>query len=191
MPGRKASIVSTLAAFIAILLVFAACEDGGKNAEPTSTPTRPSTATPALTPTPLPDVRTLDLGEQPVVRDFAQQLNGEIATEEIIYADLTGDGRDDAVVTISSGGTQGDLGFVVVGYLDGKLEELLTEAPTEGEIRVAVSDGLIVESLPVYAAGDLPGFPANVKNVFYAWDGDHFVIDHEEVVANPNSPPRQ
>jgi hypothetical protein len=67
---------------------------------------------------------------------------------------------------------------------------LLTEAPSEGEVRVAITNGRLIETLPVYTEGDAPGFPSNMKNIYYAWQGDHFGVDHEEVVANPNPPPR-
>jgi len=186
----RAALVFLTGVLVVASFVAMSCGDDERSAESTATPRRP-TATPAVTSTPLPDIQTLDLANQQAVRDLAQQLNGEVAPEEIIYADLTGDGRDDAVVPISSGGTQGNLGFAVIGYLGGTLKALLTEAPSEGEVRVAVSSGQLVESLPVYAAGDLPGFPSSIRNVYYAWKGDQFAVDREEVIPNPNSPPRQ
>ncbi len=191
MRSLRVAVAGLLAAsFVVAIALAAGCSDSEKSASPTAT-ARASTTTPAATPSPLPDVKTLDLSTQPDVRDLAQRLGGEVSTEEIIYADLTGDGRDDAIVPISSGGTQGDLGFIVVGYLGGTLKALLTEAPSEGEVRVAVVGGALVETLPVYGSGDLPGFPSSIKNVYYAWKGDHFVVDHEEVVSNPNSAPHQ
>ena len=90
---------------------------------------------------------------------------------------------------VSSGGTQGNFGFIVMGYLDGKLKALLSEAPAEGEVRVAVTNSQLVETLPVYESGDQPQFPSKVKNIYYAWDGSQFVVDHEETVPNPNPPP--
>ena len=131
----------------------------------------------------------LDLRSQPDVRAFAQRLHGEVAPEAIIYADLTGDGVDDAVVPVSSGGTQGDLGFIVLDYVDGRLKALLSEAPVGGEVRVAVVSGRLVETLPVYEDADQPGFPSKVKNIYYTWNGSRFAIDHEEVAPNPNAPP--
>ncbi|HUS82300.1 MAG TPA: hypothetical protein VM013_03470 [Dehalococcoidia bacterium] len=179
-----------LASALAVALALAAgCSDGDNGEKPTATPQR-ATASPAVTPSPLPDLRTLDLSTQPEVRDLAERLGGQVSAEEVIYADLTGDGRDDAVVPISSGGTQGDLGFIVLGYVGGELKALLTEAPREGGVRVAVSGGSLVESLPVYAGGDLPGFPSKIKSVYYAWKDGSLVVDHEEVIDNPSLPRR-
>lgn len=189
MRSRKASLVLMLVGLVAVLALSGGCDDGEKSSTPTATPPR-ATASPAVTPSPLPDIGTLDLRSQPDVRDFAQRLGGEVAPEEVVYADLTGDGLDDAVVPVSSGGTQGDVGFIVLGYLGGKLKALLSEAPSEGEVRVAVTNGRLIETLPVYTEGDAPSFPSNIKNIYYAWRGDHFGVDHEEVVANPNPPPR-
>jgi len=174
---------------VVVGLAFAmGCRDSEKGAG-SDTP-KPSTTSAAATSSPSIDIRAVDLANQPDVRDFAQRLSGEVAPEEVVYADLTGDGRDEAVVPISSGGTQGDVGFIVVGYLDGKLKALFSDAPAGGEVRVAVTDGRLVVTLPVYTEGDTSGFPSNIKNVYYAWKADHFVVDHEEVLSGPNRPPR-
>jgi hypothetical protein len=179
-------VAGLLVPVIGVALV-AGCSGGGNGAQPTAT-RQQATASPAATPSPLPDLKTLDLSTQPDVQELAQRLGGQVSADEVIYADLTGDGRDDAVVPISSGGTQGDLGFIVLGYLDGEVKALLTEAPEKGEVRVTVTGGQLVESLPVYAGGDLPGFPSKIRNVYYAWNGGTFVVDHEEVIDNPSLP---
>ena len=190
MRGRLGWFVSGLLTVLVVLgLSFAmGCRDGEKSGG-SATP-KPPTTSPAATSPPSTDIRAVDLANQPDVKDFAQRLSGEVVPEEVVYADLTGDGLDDAIVPISSGGTQGDVGFIVVGYLDGKLKALFSDAPAGGEVRVAVTDGRLVVTLPVYAEGDTSGFPSNIKNVYYAWKVDHFVVDHEEVLSGPNRPPR-
>jgi hypothetical protein len=190
MRGRLGwSIIGLLAMLIVIGVAFASgCSESDKSAG-SATPKSPTTL-PAATSSPSTDIRAVDLANQPDVKDFTQRLGGEVAPEEVIYVDLTGDGRDDAVVPVSSGGTQGDLGFIVIGYLDGNLKALLSDAPAAGEVRVAVMDGWLVVTLPVYAEGDASGFPSNIKNVYYAWKADHFIVDHEEVLSGPNRPPR-
>ncbi len=190
MRGRLGWFVIGLLTVLVVLglAVTIGCREGNNNAGSAS-PTS-ATASPAATSSPSTDIRAVDLANQPDVKEFAQGLGGEVAPEEVIYADLTGDGRDDAVVPVSSGGTQGDLGFIVMGYLDGNLKALLTDAPGGGEVRVAVTDGRLVVTLPLYAEGDTSGFPSNIKSVYYAWKVDHFVVDHEEVVSGPNRPPR-
>lgn len=189
MRGQRSRLALALVAGL-LLALAVGCGESNKGEEPAATSQR-VTASPAATPSPLPDIRTLDLSKQPDVQDLAQRLGGEVAPEEIVYADLTGDGRDEAVVPISSGGTQGDLGFVVLGYQDGGLKALLTEAPKNVSVRVEIRNGQLVESLPLYSEGDLPGFPSQLKNIYYAWRGDHFVVDREEVINNPNLPPKQ
>ena len=100
-----------------------------------------------------------------------QKTGGEVVAEEIIYAD-TGDGLDDAVVPCALGGTEGDLAFIVIGYLDGTLRALFSDAPAGGEVRVNVKNRQLVESLPVYSVGDQPHFPSKVKNIYYIWKGN-------------------
>jgi len=191
MRVRLTRLVPVLCAglFVVVAACAMGCSGSDNSAGSTATPQRP-TALPAATSSPSTDIRAVDLANQPDVKDFVQRLGGEVAPEEVVYADLTGDGLDDAVVPASSGGTQGDLGFIVVGYLDGKLKALFSDAPAGGEVRVAVTGGQLVETLPVYAEGDVPGFPSSVKNIYYAWKDDRFVVDREEVVGGPNRPPR-
>jgi len=185
---RNLGFLLAVAVFAGLALLLAvACGGGKKNSEPTATPRVTVSPMPALTPTPLPDLKTLDLAAVPEVKALAQQLSGEVAPDEVIYADLTGDGRDDAVIPISSGGTQGDLGFIVLGYQNGALKVLLSETP-QSAVVVKVLDNQLVESLPVYATSDLPGFPSQIKNTYYRWDGNHLIVDHEETVSNPNLP---
>ena len=138
--------------------------------------------------TSLPELQNIDIADQPEVKEFVQKTGGEVAPEEVIYADLTGDGLDDAVVPVSSGGTQGDVAFIVVGYLDGTLKVLFSDAPAGGEVRVSVENRQLVESLPVYSPGDQPHFPSEVKNIYYVWKGDAFVEDHEEIVPSQFPP---
>ena len=177
-----------LSLLVAAGVLAIACSDDGKSNPVSSVTPATATASPQATAAGPTDIRSVDLANQPDVKAFVQGLDGEVAPEEVIYSDLTGDGVEEAVVPVSSGGTQGDVGFIVVGYVDGKLEALLSDAPEGGEVRVAVTGGLLVETLPVYAEGDAPGFPSSVKSIFYAWQVDHFVVDHEVVSTSPNSP---
>ena len=172
---------------LALVLVFAAGISCGGEKSSSVTNTPQAVSSPVVTPPA--DLRMLDLTNQADVRAFAQRLGGEVDPQEIMYADLTGDGLDEAIVPVSSGGTQGDFGFIVMGYVDGKLKALLSEAPAEGEVRVAVTNSQLVETLPVYESLDQPQFPSKVKNIYYTWDGSRFVVDHEETVPNPNPPP--
>ena len=110
--------------------------------------------------------------------------------EDILYADLTGDGQEEAIVPISSGGTAGNLAFIVLGYRGGDLVTLLSEVPAEGSVQVELEDHHLVEVLPVYSPGDTPGFPSRIKKVQYIWKNGALVVGSEEVVENPNAPPK-
>jgi hypothetical protein len=179
-----------VAVIVLLVALGMSCRGGGK--EQKATPTGTTTVSPTSTPTPQPvDIRGVDLSKESDVAALMQRIGGEVVPEDVIYADLTGDGQEEAVVPIFSGGTAGNLAFIVLGYRDGKLAALLTEVPAEGSVQVSVVNQQLVESLPVYSAGDLPGFPSEIKNVYYAWNGSSFVVAKELTVANPSAPPKQ
>ncbi|NIR01629.1 MAG: hypothetical protein GTN78_15755, partial [Gemmatimonadales bacterium] len=52
---------------------------------------------------------------------------GGISDESIQYIDLTGDGLEEAIVLLDSGGTAGYLAVWVYGYVDGELQSLMGE----------------------------------------------------------------
>ncbi len=186
---RKATLFCWIA-FIAAAVLAAlavACDDGDEKAK---TPTPAATASATATTAPL-DIREADLARQPDVKALLQRLGGEVSPEDVLYADLTGDGQEEAIVPVSSGGTAGNLAFIVLGYRGGELVALLSEVPAEGSLRVELEDHHLVEVLPVYSAGDTPGFPSRIKRVYYAWKDDALVVDREDVVDNPNAPPKQ
>ncbi len=185
MIPRLAHVFPIFAAALVAVALGVACS-GGK-AGKASTPATPVTPSPVTTSAQV-NIRTVNLAEQADVKTFAQGMGGEVLPEEIIYADLTADGADDAVVPISSGGSQGDVAFIVVGYQDGQLKGLFSDAPAGGEVRVSVENRMLVESLPVYSQGDQPRFPSHVKKIYYVWNGDGFVEDHQEIVAGQFPP---
>ena len=114
-----------------------------------------------------------------------------MVAEDILYADLTGDGEEEAIVPISSGGTAGNLAFIVLGYRGGDLVSLRSEVPSEGSLQVSLEDHHLVEALPVHSPGDAPGFPSRIKKISYIWKDGALVVGQEEVVDNPNAPPKQ
>ena len=153
----------------------------------TPTPTVQSDITPA-SPS---EIRTLDLSQNSAVQELILESGGEVDPATIIYADLTGDGLEEAIVPISSGGTVGTLGFVVLSYQEGKLAALLTETPSGESLRVEVINGQLVKSLPLYAAGDIHSFPSQIKKLYYTWKDGSLFVARNEVVANPNAGPKQ
>jgi hypothetical protein len=186
-------VVAGLVVVAVLAGVFAVWRSGGEEKSGEKA-TATATVTPAPTPTPtpqLPDIRSVDLSKQSDVAALTQRLGGEVDPETIIYSDLTGDGREEAVVPISSGGTAGNPAFIVVGYRDGRLAGLLTEVPAEGSVQVQVVNKQLVESVPVYSTGDLPGFPSEIKYIYYAWNGSGFVVAKQQTVPDPFAPPKE
>ena len=186
---RKATLLCWIAfvAAAALAALAVACDDGDEKAK---TPTPAATASATATTAPL-DIREVDLAQQPDVKALLQRLGGELVAVDILYADLTGDGQEEAIVPISSGGTAGNPAFIVLGYRGGELVALLSEVPAEGSVQVQLEDHRLVEVLPLYSSGDTPGFPSRIKKVHYIWKDGALVVDREDVVDNPNAPPKQ
>jgi len=197
--NRLLPVVALLSVTLAVAGAVGCGGDDDKDKEPTVEATltviAEFTPTPTvqsdITPTSPSEIRTRDLSQNSAVQELIVESGGVVDPATIIYADLTGDGLEDAVVPISSGGTAGTIGFVVLSYQEGKLAALLTETPTGESLRVEVINGQLVESLPLYAQGDIQGFPSRIKKFYYAWKDGSLFVARNEVVANPNAGPKQ
>ena len=167
---------------LAFLLPLAtACGQGGKENEPTPTPTREVAA---------PDIRGVDFTALADVRKLIDSLGGgEVLLGEIIFADLTGDGQSEAVVPVASGGSAGIIAYAVFGYEDGSLRELLAVRPETGRVSVAVEDGVLKETQPLYGPEDPFCCPRQLWNQYYRWDGRELVVDRQETIDNPPAKP--
>jgi hypothetical protein len=165
--------------------VAAAC--GRKEEEPGATPSPP----PGLTATvaPAPDIDEVDFSQVPAVEELLKGTGGRLLPEEIVFADLTGDGAEEAVVPISSGGTGGNIAYVVFGYRNGELEEILEVKPEAGRVMMRVENGVLVETQPIYGPEDPLCCPSQLRHTYYRWDGDEFVVDHEETETVPSAKP--
>jgi hypothetical protein len=170
-------------------LVMAACGTGREQAlMVTPSPPPEPTATRA-TVTPNPEIQGVDFSEVLAVKDLLEESGGRLLPQQIIFADLTGDGSDEAVVPISSGGTAGDIAYAVFGYRGGDLKELLVVKPEAGRVTVAVEDGVLVETQPVYAPEDPLCCPSQLQHTYYRWDGSELVVDHQETEKVPSAKP--
>ena len=166
---------------VALVVLAAACNDGGETLRPSPAPLFTATATPVLaTATPVPDIRDEDLTQHPALRDLIA-AGGEVDASRIIYVDLTEDGVDDAIVPISSGGTAGDLAVVVLGYGPNGLEELLRVLPRETRsIRAKVEEGQLVTTEGIFGPNDALCCPS-ILTTWYGWDGSALVVEREEL----------
>ncbi len=178
MPGRTWTVALT-ALFLAALAV--GCSGGDTDAGATAT-LEPVASSTVATPTTPVDIRQVDLASEPAVAEFLGTSGGAVDTDRVMYADLTGDGNDEAVVPVSSGGEGGDIAVFVIGYVNGGLEDLLLAQPAETSITAAIENGQLVTAEGVFAPGDPFGVPSQVLNRYYAWNGEALVVEREEQV---------
>ena len=175
MLGRAGS-VAAVALLAGLLALAVACSDNNEAGEaPGATATAPSDGAG----TPGPDIRREDLTQQPDLQQFLQDSGGEVDNERIMYADLTEDGVDDAVVPVGSGGEGGDIAVFVYGYASGILSELLQVLPEDQTLAATVEAGVLSVSDPVYAEGDPLCCPSQLKVKTYAWDGSQLAVENE------------
>jgi hypothetical protein len=187
-PAVLALAIVTLSAAAAAL---AGCGGGGgsKTATPARSPSGSITAlaTSSTTVTPSLGIRTLDLSKVADVRSVAASSGGQFVQTNVIYADLTGDGIDEAVVPISSGGTLGDIAFLVLAPAGDGTRTLFKEAPAGGSggLVVSVVDGQVMMTQPVYGPDDPLCCPGALRKTAFAWDGATFAVQSVKTEANP------
>lgn len=109
---------------------------------------------------------------------------GQVELGPVTYADLTGDGVEEAVVEVSSGGTAGVIGYYVFTPGSGGLIRLLSRR--DAGITVQVVDGRLVESRPVAAAGDPRCCPSQLRRTTFRWTGAALEPAATETVPNLN-----
>jgi len=170
---------------LAAVSLLSACGAGDADeVEPTPTVARPTaTAVPSV------DIREVDFSEVPEVREALEESGGELLEEEIQYVDLTGDGQEEAIVPLFSGGTAGNIALWVYGYVGEDLEVLLSQ-PDSYKIVAKVEDGTLVLVDPVYGPDDPNCCPSELRNRYYEWDGSELALIHEETIDNPDVVPK-
>jgi hypothetical protein len=185
---------------IGVALMVAACDSGDGSQEPEVTgvsaasispsPEAEASETPAAeTAVPGGGISGVDFSQVAAVKALLSDSGGRLLSQEIIFADLTGDGVDEAVVPISSGGSGGSIAYAVFGYRGGELKELLEVKPKGGRVTVAVQDGVLVDTEPLYAPEDPLCCPSQLHHTYYRWDGSKLVVDHEDTETAPSAKP--
>ena len=179
MPGlSRILLFAAPAALLALLAILAGCNGDADGGELTATEQPQATAT--VDPEDRPSIRSEDLTAQPGLSEFLASTGGVVDPSRNQYADLTGSGADEAVVSVSSGGEGGDIAIFVFGYgAGGELEELLRALPAESSILAAIEDRQLKTTEGVRAPGDI-GVPSQLLHRYYIWDGSALVIDREE-----------
>lgn len=134
-----------------------------------------------------PDIRSINLATLPALLTIEHQVNGRIDSARVEYADLTSDGVDEAIVPISSDGTQGDLALVVLKLEGGVPRVILSQVAGAGHEGLVMSlDGRqLTLSSAVYGPSDANCCPSQLVRTYYRWDGNALVTDHTNAIAIP------
>jgi hypothetical protein len=174
--SRNALLIPLLAT-----IVLAACGSGDSDNDGGS-------PTPTSTPEDVTAIRGVDLASVPEVETALRQFGGELDDDSVLYTDLTDDGREDAVVPIASGGTLGNLAFLVLTLKDDQPLVILTRAADgEGGVAVEIEGGQLAATTAEYGPEDPLCCPRYLKKTYYRWDGAALQVDREDRFDNPDA----
>jgi hypothetical protein len=99
---------------------------------------------------------------------------GQVADNEIAYADLTGDKVEEAVVPITSGGTMGNISYLVFTMTSSGPSLILTRNLTPadpGGLNMTIENGVLVEYVGEYGPEDPFCCPSVLRKTPFKWDG--------------------
>lgn len=186
MRFRPQSLILVVPVFLSLVLLTA-CGPGAED-EPDGTPT------PRPTPDDATAIRDVELSSVPAMQTLLQQLgSGRVDVEGVVYADLTGDQREEAVVPVTSDGTLGNIAFAVYSMNSGSPELILTrtlDRTTAGGIVMDVEGGVLTESVGIFGPEDPFCCPSEMRYTTFRWDGDELQVERE--VAEKQTPgPKQ
>ena len=187
-PRRGVGLTSLAVAGLGLIAMLTACaRSAGINVSPaTATPAASATATTASA---AQSARLIDFKSPAVAGPIIDHFRGgQIPPERIVYADLTGDRVDDALVVVESGGTAGDLGAAVFSADEGGKPRLLGYIDRAGKVEVRLSGpvaGVIVVTQGSYAPADPQCCPSKLREVILQWDGRQFAVVTDQVIDNP------
>lgn len=108
---------------------------------------------------------------------------GRVDPADVRYADLTGDGDEEAVVPVTADGSAGVIGYYVFGFQAGRLVRLL--ARRGADMTMTVAGGRLVETDPVPAPGDPRCCPSQLRRTTFRWTGAAFMEESAATVPNP------
>ena len=158
MGPMRRSILSGLAV-LALAALAALLASGGSSAAPTRSQA-------LFKRTLLADERTTD-----AVKDLLRERGGFVAPD-IEFADLTGDGRSDAIVLVDTGGVAGAVAlFVFSTHGESEQSDLRAVYRSQRLYRasVEVSGGALLLRTPRYVEGDDVCCPAKIVQREYVW----------------------
>ena len=116
---------------------------------------------------------------------------GGVDPRAIVYADLTGDRREEAVVPVDSGGTLGNLAYLVFTLRGSTPALILTrtlDRSSAGGLKMTVEDGKLVETVAEYGPQDPLCCPSVLRRTTFRWDGSLMQVEREEKVPQTPGP---
>jgi hypothetical protein len=173
-------LIPAFAVLVAALTAACGAANDGGSKSPTPVPPTPADAG---------AIRNIDLAQVPALRTLVSQAGGEIDKQSVVYADVTSDGRDEAIVPIASGGTLGNLAYMVLTMRSGAPAPILTatrDRSTLGGIFVMVEDGKVVKTTGKYGPDDPRCCPSVLVKTTYHWDGTSLQVESEQEVQQPS-----
>jgi hypothetical protein len=167
------------------LLLTLACGPG-------TTSETDGTPTPEPTPADFAAIRDVDFTALPETEALLQRLaSGRAVEAEVLYTDLTGDLQEEAVVPVTSDGTQGNIAYLVYTMDSGKPALILTrtlDRTTAGGLVMDTDDaGALLETAAVYGAEDPLCCPSQLRLTTFRWDGTVLQVAGEMKVDQPDS----
>jgi hypothetical protein len=178
-------LYSRLTAFCSLTLLLAsgvACKNGESGGPSLA-------ATDTAVPADAAAIRAVDFSQVAALQTLLRQTGGQLEARAVLYSDLTGDGRDEAIVPVTSGGTLGNLAYQVYTFRGGAPAVILTvtrDAGTAGGIGVSVEDGKLVRTAGKYGPDDPRCCPSVLIRTYYRWDGAALQVARE--IEAPGAP---
>jgi hypothetical protein len=134
-------------------------------------------------------IRQVDLELLPQAKALLDQLgSGKIDKAATLYADLTGDRREEAVVPVTSQGTLGNIAYLVLKLDSGKPEVVLTrtmDKTSASGLQMSIDDGVLQETRGVFGPEDPFCCPSQLRETTFHWDGSELQVESEQLVRLP------
>lgn len=134
-----------------------------------------------------PDAYQLPNGNPPYISLAAPGPNGDTLAgyalvDDVLYADLDGDGAEEAVINVDSGGTGGLFGFLL--YRDGTPSPNRVLVYTGYKIGTQIQDGRLIIYEPNYVGFEANCCPSSITRTVNSLSGDNLVMLTSEVQPN-------
>lgn len=180
MNRRPWQVAATVLGVLLASVLVAAC---GSEDEATPAPSASASASTAAPGGSVDSLRDIDFTSAPYAADLITRAGGgDVRAERVTFEDLTGDGIEEAVVVVESGGTLGDIG-VAVYRLEGGVPEVALFRQFTGGLELRL--GLVVVKEGVYAADDPLCCPSQLQETVIGWQDGAFEVLSEQVIDNP------